>query len=84
MTCVPLQHAFSAPVTSVDVQVIDVNAGTSPILLEKMSASMQVVATQLFVDKDTTTITAAKDDYIRLLTEIGDRVLLAMSLLQWI
>ena len=74
MTCVPLQHAFSAPVTSVDVQVIDVNAGTSPILLEKMSASMQVVATQLFVDKDTTTITAAKDDYIRLLTEIGDRV----------
>ena len=35
---------------------------------------MQVVADQLFIDKDTAMITAAGEDYARLLTEIGDRV----------
>ena len=70
----PLQHAFSAPVNSVEVQVIDVNGGTSQLLLQKMSDSMQVVADQLFIDKDTAMIAAAGEDYARLLTEIGDRV----------
>ena len=70
----PLQHAFSAPVNSVEVQVIDTNGGTSQLLLQKMSGSMQVVADQLFIDKDTAMITAAGEDYARLLTEIGDRV----------
>ena len=37
----PLQHAFSAPVNSVEVQVIDTNGGTSQLLLQKMSGSMQ-------------------------------------------
>ena len=70
----PLQHAFSAPVNSVEVQVIDTNGGTSQLLLQKMSDSMQVVADQLFIDKDTAMIDAAGEDYARLLTEIGDRV----------
>ena len=70
----PLQHAFSAPVNSVEVQVIDTNGGTSQLLLQKMSSSMQVVADQLFIDKDTAMIAAAGEDYARLLTEIGDRV----------
>ena len=52
----PLQHAFSAPVNSVEVQVIDTNGGTSQLLLQKMSSSMQVVADQLFIDKDTAMI----------------------------
>lgn len=43
----PLQHAFSAPINEVAVQVIDTNGGTSDVLLQKMSSSMQVVADQL-------------------------------------
>lgn len=70
----PLQQAFCAPITNVNVQVVDVNGGTSQILLEKMSASMQVVADQLFLEKDIEYVAAAQDDYVRLLTEIGDRV----------
>ncbi len=74
MTFLPLQHAFSAPIENVNVQVYDVSGGTSSVLLEKMSASMQVVANQLFLDKDAASITAAQQDYERLLSEIGDRV----------
>ncbi len=70
----PLQHAFSAPVNAVAVQVLDTNGGTSEVLLHKMSSSMQVVADQLFVDKEAEAIEAAREDYVRLLTEIGDRV----------
>lgn len=74
MTCLPLQQAFSAQIENVSVQVVDVNGGTSQILLDKMSGSMQVVADQLFLDKDTDKVAAAGEDYKRLLTEIGDRV----------
>ena len=70
----PLQQAFCAPIANVNVQVVDVNGGTSQILLDKMSASMQVVADQLFLEKDIEYVAAAQDDYVRLLTEIGDRV----------
>lgn len=70
----PLQQAFCAPITNVNVQVVDVNGDTSQILLDKMSASMQVVADQLFLEKDIEYVAAAQDDYVRLLTEIGDRV----------
>ena len=70
----PLQQAFSAPIEQVTVQVVDTKGGTSQLLLNKMSCSMQVVADQLFVDKNTENILAAQADYIRLLTEIGDRV----------
>ena len=76
----PLQHAFSAPVNSVEVQVIDTNGGTSQLLLQKMSSSMQVVADQLFIDKDTAMIDAAGEDYARLLTEIGDTLLTGYEL----
>ena len=74
MTCLPLQQAFSAQIENVSVQVVDVNGGTSQILLDKMSGSMQVVADQLFLDKDVAEVAAAGEDYKRLLTEIGDRV----------
>ena len=74
MTCLPLQQAFSAPIEDVAVQVVDTGGGTSEVLLQKMSSSMQVVADQLFVDKDDGAIAAASGDYKRLLTEIGDRV----------
>lgn len=74
MTCLPLQQAFSAPIEKVQVQVVDINGGTSAVLLQKMSGSMQVVANQLFIDKDAELIAAAQQEYKRLLTEIGDRV----------
>lgn len=74
MTCLPLQQAFSAQIENISVQVVDVNGGTSRILLDKMSGSMQVVADQLFLDKDADKVAAAGEDYKRLLTEIGDRV----------
>ena len=74
MTCLPLQQAFSAPIEDVAVQVVDTGGGTSAVLLHKMSSSMQVVANQLFIDKDDGAIAAAAADYRRLLTEIGDRV----------
>lgn len=74
MTCLPLQQAFSAPIEDVAVQVVDTGGGTSKVLLEKMSSSMQVVANQLFIDKDDVAVAAAAADYKRLLTEIGDRV----------
>lgn len=70
----PLQQAFSAPIAQVTVQVVDTQGGTSQLLLGKMSSSMQVVADQLFVDKDSEKIAAAQADYVRLLQEIGDRV----------
>lgn len=70
----PLQQAFSAPIEYVSVQVVDVSGGTSQLLLDKMSGSMQVVAQQLFLDKEAEQVTAAQADYVRLLTEISDRV----------
>lgn len=76
----PLQHAFSMPVASVAVQVTDVTGGASAPLLAKMSDSMQVVAQQLFADKDTEAVAAAKEDYQRLLREIGDRVFTGYAL----
>ena len=70
----PLQQAFCEPIRYVNVQVIDVNGSTSQMLLDKMSSSMQIVSNQLFLEKDTNEVAAAKDDYVRLLAEIGDRV----------
>lgn len=70
----PLQQAFSMPINEVSVQVFDVNKGTSVPLLEKMSSSMQIVAEQLFKDKTVEATEEVKDDYSRLIGEIGDRV----------
>lgn len=74
MTCLPLQHAFSAPIDSIHVTVCDVNGSTSKLLLDKMSLSMQIVAEQLFLNKNTETIIPLTSEYKHLLTEIGDRV----------
>ena len=70
----PLQQAFCAPISNVKVQVIDVGGGTSSVLLDRMSSSMQVVSDQLFLEKDVDAVAAAELEYERLLTEIGDRV----------
>lgn len=72
--CMSLQHAFSAPINEVDVQVIDENGGTSQLLLEKMSNSMHVVAEQLFVGKDDLLVQKETTSYESLLQEIGERV----------
>lgn len=73
-TCLPLQQAFCTQISNVNVQVVDMDGGTSQVLLDKMSSSMQVVAEQLFLDKDVELVSAAELDYERLLTEVGDRV----------
>lgn len=45
------------------------------MLLERMSASMQTVAEQLLLDKDTEKVSPVQNEYTRLLGEVGDRVL---------
>ena len=71
----PLQQAFSMPIEQVYVQVEDVTGGTSVPLLEKMSTSMQLVAQQLLLDRDTEVIQPVQQEYATLLTDIADRVL---------
>lgn len=66
--------AWAEPVERVEVHIDD-NGSTSGVLLERMGKSMQVVAEQLFLDKDSVNINAARGDYERLLAEVGDRVL---------
>ena len=51
--------AFAEPVERVEVQITD-NGSTSRVLLDRMGKSMQVVAEQLFVDKDSVNINAAR------------------------
>ena len=71
----PLQQAFSMPIEHVYVQVIDVTGGTSAPLLNKMSNSMQLVAEQLLLERDTETILPVQQEYATLLSDIADRVL---------
>ena len=66
--------ACAASVERVEVHIADTGS-TSSVLLERMAKSMQVVSEQLFLDKDSVNINAARGDYERLLAEIGDRVL---------
>lgn len=68
-------NVLAAPVTKVDVQIKDEAGTTSPVLLQKMEDSMQVVAAQLFNGRDSDFITADAVGYERLLTEISDRVI---------
>ncbi len=75
LALLPLQQAFSMPIDRVSVSVVDASGGTSAPLLRKMGSSMQVVAQQLLADKDTEIVRLSEGDYIRLLSEIGDRVL---------
>ncbi len=77
-----LQQAFSMPINDVQVQVVDVGGSTSNDLLQKMSDSMQIVAQQLLVDRDTQNVEPVKTEYISLLKEIGDRVLTGYEMQQ--
>lgn len=72
--CLPLQQAFCAPVENVRVQVIDAQGGTSAPLLRKMSDSMEVVAEQLLLNKETESLLKEQKDYERLMVEVADRV----------
>ena len=81
VSLLPLQQAFSAPVAQVEVQVVDTQGGTSQLLLEKMGSSMQVVADQLFLERDSEKIAACQADYVHLLQEIGERVFTGYELL---
>ena len=76
-----MQQAFSAPVAQVEVQVVDTQGGTSQLLLEKMGSSMQVVADQLFLERDSEKLAACQADYVHLLQEIGERVFTGYELL---
>ena len=68
-------NVLAAPVTKVDVQIKDEAGTTSPVLLQKMEDSMQVVAAQLFNGRDSDFIAADAAGYERLLAEISDRVI---------
>ena len=69
------QIAFAETIGSVKVIVTDSTGRTGQPLLERMTASMQVVAEQLFLEKDTGQIEPVKNDYARLLGEVGERAL---------
>lgn len=73
--CLSLQQAFSMPVETVQVKICDINGSTSEPLLKKMEDSMQIVAGQLLLDKDTENIKPLQQDYADLFAEIGDRAL---------
>ena len=57
------QIAFAETIGSVKVIVTDSTGRTGQPLLERMTASMQVVAEQLFLEKDTGQIEPVKNDY---------------------
>ena len=77
----PLQQAFSMPIEQVYVKVVDITGGTSIPLLNKMSNSMQFVAQQLLLERDTEAIKTAQKEYATLLSDIADRVLSGYYLL---
>ncbi len=78
LACLCLLWTYSvlaAPVTGVNVSIRDEAGKTSPVLLQKMEDSMQVVAAQLFNGRDSEFIAADVSGYERLLSEISDRVI---------
>jgi ElaB/YqjD/DUF883 family membrane-anchored ribosome-binding protein len=74
LACLLPRAANAAIIESVSVNVLD-RGSTSKVLLERMSASMQTVAEQLLLDKDTEKVEPVRSEYTRLLGEVGDRVL---------
>ena len=74
LACLLPRAANAAIIESVSVNVLDRDS-TSKVLLERMSASMQTVAEQLLLDKDTEKVEPVRSEYTRLLGEVGDRVL---------
>lgn len=69
------QTGSAATIENVKVSVVDSTGRTGQALTERMTASMQVVAEQLFLEKDTAQIEPVKSDYARLLGEVGERAL---------
>ena len=69
------QTGSAATIENVKVSVIDSTGRTAKALTERMTSSMQVVAEQLFLEKDTAQIEPVKSDYARLLGEVGERAL---------
>lgn len=69
------QNAAAATIENVKVSIIDSSGRTGKALTERMTSSMQAVAEQLFLDKDTAQIEPVKSDYARLLGEVGERAL---------
>ncbi|NCC69166.1 MAG: hypothetical protein EOM14_13430, partial [Clostridia bacterium] len=57
--------ASAATIENVSVRVIDSSGLTSTALLQRMTASMQVVAEQLFLEKDSAQLEIVKSDYAR-------------------
>lgn len=74
LCCLP-NIVVAAVIETVHVKVVDSGKSTSNVLLDKMSVSMQTVAEQLLVDKDTDKILPVEHEYLNLLAEVGDRVL---------
>lgn len=70
-----LQQAFCMPIEKVNVWVNDASGKTSQPLLSKMSDSIQIVADQILLDKDTVNVNQYSQEYSRLFEDIGDRVL---------
>ena len=69
------QTASAATIEGVKVSVVDSTGRTGQALTERMTASMEVVAEQLCLEKDTAQSESVKSDYARLLGEVGERAL---------
>ena len=67
--------ALASPIEHVQVNIQDSAQRAGGVLLARMSSSMQVVAEQLLVDRETEQISTAQDEYVSLLREVADRVL---------
>ena len=75
LLCVPTVPSYAVPIEQVEVELRDVQQGTSAPLLARMQKSIQVVAEQLLLTKDTENLRSSQADYSRLLTEVADRAL---------
>lgn len=70
-----LQQAFCMPIENVNVEINDISGKTSKPLVSKMSDSIQIVADQILLDKDTVNVNQYREEYGQLFEDIGDRVL---------
>lgn len=67
--------AIAAPIEHVQVGIQDSAHCAGRILLDRMTSSIQVVAEQLLLERETTKILADQTEYSHLLQEVADRVL---------
>ena len=66
---------FAAPIEQVQVKIQDAGHHAGDTLLARMTASIQVVAEQLLMNREIEQIEKSKSDYSNLLQEVTDRVL---------